>query len=188
MINRKLYDLICNSENDIFRRNHLISSGNSHNLVFRYNINHSITIEAIFGGTSFYAKFNSYEQLRLQFDKKKDFAMLVFLTLMFIMSRNFGSTGRLYCEYLNNYPVQENQKDVNTRRIIVDLADTIRNSVLGNMRPNYIRSEALTTISSERMNNIESELGRLQEAINIFSESLNGELRRRFEALNEREN
>jgi hypothetical protein len=188
MINRKLYDLICNSENDIFQRSALISSGNSHNLVLRYHINRSITIEAIFSGISFYAKFNSYEQLRLQFDKKKDFAMLTFLTLMFIMSRNFGSTGILYCKYLDNYPVQENQENVNTRRITVDLVDTIRNSVLGNIRPNYIRSEALTTISSERMNNIESELGRLQEAINIFGESLNGELRRRFEALNEREN
>lgn len=187
MINRKLYDLIYNSKNDIFYRNLIISSGNSHNLVFKHHINRSITIEAIFGGTNFNAKFNSYEQLRLQFDKKKDFAMLTFLTLMFIMSRKFGSTERLYCNYLDNYPVQENQ-DINTRRITVDLVDTIRNSVLGNIRPNYIRSEALTTISSERMNNIESELGRLQEAINIFSESLNGELRRRFEALNEREN
>lgn len=185
MINRKLYDLICNSENDIFRRSTLISSGNSHNLVFRHSINHSITIEAIFGKTSFYAKFNSYEQLRLQFDKKKDFAMLIFLTLMFIMSRKFGSTERLHFNYLDQYQQEELQ---NTRRITVDLVDTIRNSVLGNIRPNYIRSEALTTISSERMNNIESELGRLQEAINIFSESLNGELRRRFEALNEREN
>lgn len=185
MINRKLYDLICNSENDIFQRSALISSGNSHNLVLRYHINRSITIEAIFGEISFYAKFNSYEQLRLQFDKKKDFAMLTFLTLMFIMSRNFGSTGILYCKYLDNYPQKELQ---NTRRITVDLVDTIRNSVLGNIRPNYIRSEALTTISSERMNNIESELGRLQEAINIFGESLNGEFRRRFEALNEREN
>lgn len=185
MINRKLYDLICNSENDIFRRSTLISSGNSHNLVFRRHINRSIAIEAIFGGTSFYAKFNSYEQLRLQFDKKKDFAMLTFLTLMFIMSRKFGSTKRLYCKYLDNYPQKELQ---NTRRITVDLVDTIRNSVLGNIRPNYIRSETLTTISSERMNNIESELGRLQEAINIFGESLNGEFRRRFEALNEREN
>ena len=184
MINRKLYDLICNSENNIFQRSALISSGNSHNLVLRYHINRSITIEAIFGGTNFNAKFNSYEQLRLQFDKKKDFAMLVYLTLMFIMSRKFGSTERLCCKYLDNYP----QEDINTRRITIDLVDTIRNSVLGNMRPNYIRSEALTTISSERMNNIESELGRLQEAINIFSESLNGELRRRFEALNEREN
>lgn len=188
MINRKLYDLICNSENDIFQRSALISSGNSHNLVLRYHINRSITIEAIFGGISFYAKFNSYEQLRLQFDKKKDFAMLTFLTLMFIMSRKFGSKGNLRCKYLEEYPVQENQEDINTRRITVDLVDTIRNSVLGNIRPNYIRSEALTTISSERMNNIESELRRLQEAINIFSESLNGELRRRFEALNEREN
>ena len=185
MINRKLYDLICNSENDIFRRSTLISSGNSHNLVFRRYINRSITIEAIFGGISFYAKFNSYEQLRLQFDKKKDFAMLTFLTLMFIMSRKFGSTERLHFNYLDQYPQEELQ---NTRRITVDLVDTIRNSVLGNIRPNYIRSEALTTISSERMNSIESELGRLQEAINIFSESLNGELRRRFEALNEREN
>lgn len=188
MINRKLYDLICNSKNDIFRRGTLISSGNSHNLVFRHYINNSITIEAIFGGTSFYAKFNSYEQLRLQFDKKKDFAMLIFLTLMFIMSRKFGSAERLYCKYLDNYSVQENQENVNIRRITVDLVDTIRNSVLGNIQPNYIRSEALTTISSERMDNIESQLGRLQEAINIFSESLNGELRRRFEALNEREN
>lgn len=136
----------------------------------------------------FYAKFNSYEQLRLQFDKKKDFAMLTFLTLMFIMSRNFGSTGILYCKYLDNYPEQENQENVNTRRITVDLVDTIRNSVLSNIRPNYIRSEALTTISNERVNRMESQLGRLQEAINIFSESLNGELRRRFEALNEREN
>lgn len=184
MINRKLYDLIYNSKNDIFYRNLIISSGNSHNLVFKHHINRSITIEAIFGGTNFNAKFNSYEQLRLQFDKKKDFAMLVYLTLMFIMSRKFGSTERLCCKYLDNYP----QEDINTRRITVDLVDTIRNSVLGNMRPNYIRSEALTTISSERMNNIESELGRLQEVINIFSESLNGELRRRFEALNEREN
>lgn len=187
MINRKLYDLICNSKNGIFRRNALISSGNSHNLVFRHLINHSITIEAIFGEISFYAKFNSYEQLRLQFDKKKDFAMLIYLTLMFIMSRKFGSTGILYCKYLDNYPVQENQENVNTRRITVDLVDTIRNSVWGNIRPNYIRSEALTTISSERINNMESQLGRLQEAINIFSESLNGEFRRRFEALNERE-
>lgn len=184
MINRKLYDLIYDSRNNIFRWSNIISTGNSHNLVFRHHINHSITIEAIFGGTNFNAKFNSYEQLRLQFDKKKDFAMLTFLTLMFIMSRKFGSAERLYCKYLNNYP----QEDINTRRITVDLVDTIRNSVLGNMRPNYIRSETLTTISSERMNNIESELGRLQEAINIFSESLNGELRRRFEALNEREN
>lgn len=188
MINHKLYDLICNSKNDIFRRSLIISSGNSHNLVFKHRINSSISIEAIFSGTNFYAKFNSYEQLRLQFDKKKDFAMLIFLTLMFIMSKNFGSTGRLYCKYLDNYPAQENQENVNTRRITVDLVDTIRNSVLSNIRPNYIRSEALTTISSERMNNIESELGRLQEAINIFSESLNGEFRRRFEALNEREN
>lgn len=188
MINRKLYDLICNSENDIFQRSVLISSGNSHNLVLRYHINRSITIEAIFGEISFYAKFNSYEQLRLQFDKKKDFAMLTFLTLMFIMSRKFGSAERLYCNYLDNYPVQENQEDVNTRRITVDLIDTIRNSVWGNMQPNYIRSEPLTTISNERVNRMESQLGRLQEAINIFSESLNGELRRRFEALNEREN
>ena len=188
MINRKLYDLICNSKNDIFQRSALISSGNSHNLALRYHINRSITIEAIFGEISFYAKFNSYEQLRLQFDKKKDFAMLVYLTLMFIMSRKFGSTERLYCKYLDNYPVQENQENVNTRRITVDLVDTIRNSVLSNIRPNYIRSEALTTISNERVNRMESELGRLQEAINIFSESLNGELRRRFEALNEREN
>lgn len=188
MINRKLYDLICNSKNDIFRRSTLISSGNSHNLVFRHHINHSITIEVIFGKTSFYAKFNSYEQLRLQFDKKKNFAMLTFLTLMFIMSRKFGSAERLYCKYLDNYPVQENQEDVNTRRITVDLMDTIRNSVWGNMQPNYIRSEPLTTISSERVNRMESQLGRLQEAINIFSESLNRELRRRFEALNEREN
>lgn len=185
MINRKLYNLICNSKNDIFRRSALISSGNSHNLVFRHHINRSITIEAIFGETSFYAKFNSYEQLRLQFDKKKDFAMLTFLILMFIMSRKFGSAERLYFNYLDNYSAQEN---VNTRRITVDLVDTIRNSVWGNMQPNYIRSEPLTTINSERMNSIESELGRLQEAINIFSESLNGELRRRFEALNEREN
>lgn len=188
MINRKLYDLICNSKNDIFRRSALISSGNSHNLVFRHHINRSITIEAIFGEISFYAKFNSYEQLRLQFDKKKDFAMLTFLTLMFIMSRNFGSAERLCCKYLDNYPVQENQENVNIRQITVDLVDTIRNSVWGNMQPNYIRSEALATISSERINNIESELGRLQEAINIFGESLNGEFRRRFEALNEREN
>lgn len=188
MINRKLYDLIYNSKNDIFYRNLIISSGNSHNLVFKHHINRSIAIEAIFGGINFNAKFNSYEQLRLQFDKKKDFAMLTFLTLMFIMSRNFGSTGILYCKYLDNYPVQENQENVNTRRITVDLVDTIRNSVLGNIRPNYIRSETLTAISSERMNNIESELGRLQEAINIFGESLNGEFRRRFEALNEREN
>lgn len=188
MINRKLYDLICNSENNIFQRSALISSGNSHNLVLRYHINRSITIEAIFGGISFYAKFNSYEQLRLQFDKKKNFAMLTFLTLMFIMSKNFGSTGILYCKYLDNYPVQGNQENVNTRRITIDLVDTIRNSVLSNIRPNYIRSEALTTISNERVNRMESQLGRLQEAINIFSESLNGELRRRFEALNEREN
>lgn len=188
MINRKLYDLICNSENNIFQRSALISSGNSHNLVLRYHINRSITIEAIFGGISFYAKFNSYEQLRLQFDKKKNFAMLTFLTLMFIISKNFGSTGILYCKYLDNYPVQENQENVNTRRITIDLVDTIRNSVLSNIRPNYIRSEALTTISNERVNRMESQLGRLQEAINIFSESLNGELRRRFEALNEREN
>ena len=188
MINRKLYDLICNSENDIFQRSTLISSGNSHNLVFKHHINRSITIEAIFGGTNFNAKFNSYEQLRLQFDKKKDFAMLTFLTLMFIMSRNFGSTRILYCKYLDNYPVQENQENVNTRRITVDLVDTIRNSVWGNMQPNYIRSEPLTTISSERVNRMESQLGRLQEAINIFGESLNGEFRRRFEALNEREN
>lgn len=185
MINRKLYDLICNSKNDIFRRSTLISSGNSHNLVFRHHINHSITIEAIFGETNFYAKFNSYEQLRLQFDKKKDFAMLTFLILMFIMSRKFGSAERLYFNYLDNYPVQEN---VNTKRITVDLVNTISNSVWSNIRPNYILSETLTTISSERMNSIESELGRLQEAINIFSESLNGEFRRRFEALNEREN
>lgn len=184
MINRKLYDLICNSKNGIFRRNALISSGNSHNLVFRHLINHSITIEAIFGEISFYAKFNSYEQLRLQFDKKKDFAMLTFLTLMFIMSRKFGSTERLHFNYLDQYPQEELQ---NTRRITVDLVDTISNSVWSNMRPNYIRSEALTTISSERINNMESQLGRLQEAINIFSESLNGEFRRRFEALNERE-
>ena len=34
--------------------------------------------------------------------------MLVYLTLMFIMSRNFGSTGRLYCKYLDNCPTQEN--------------------------------------------------------------------------------
>ena len=188
MINRKLYDLICNSKNDVFLRNSFISSGDSHNLVFQNHINRSITISAVFSGTRFHAKFNSYEQLRLQFDKKKDFAMLVYLTLMFIMSRNFGSTGRLYCKYLNNYPLQENQENVNIRRITVDLVDTIRNSVLGNIRPNYIRSEALTTISSERINNIESELRRLQEAINIFGESLNGEFRRRFEALNEREN
>lgn len=188
MINRKLYDLICNSKNNIFQRSALISSSNSHNLVLRYHINRSITIEAIFGGISFYAKFNSYEQLRLQFDKKKDFAMLTFLTLMFIMSRNFGSTGILYCKYLDNYPMQENQENVNTRQITVDLVDTIRNSVLSNIRPNYIRSEALTTISNERVNRMESQLGRLQEAINIFSESLNEELRRRFEALNEREN
>lgn len=185
MINRKLYDLIYNSKNDIFYRNLIISSGNSHNLVFKHHINRSITIEAIFGGTNFNAKFNSYEQLRLQFDKKKDFAMLTFLTLMFIMSRKFGSTERLHFNYLDQYQQEELQ---NTRRITVDLVDTIRNSVWSNMQPNYIRSEALTTISSERMNNIESELGRLQEAINIFSESLNGELRRRFEALNEREN
>lgn len=188
MINRKLYDLIYNSKNDIFYRNLIISSGNSHNLVFKHHINRSITIEAIFGGTNFNAKFNSYEQLRLQFDKKKDFAMLTFLTLMFIMSRKFGSTERLCCKYLDNYSVQENQENVNTRRITVDLVDTIRNSVLSNIRPNYIRSEALTTISNERVNRMESQLGRLQEAINIFSESLNGELRRRFEALNEREN
>lgn len=188
MINRKLYDLICNSKNDIFRRSTLISSGDSHCVTFQHYINSSITIKGSFKDVIFDAKFNSYEQLRLQFDKKKDFAMLTFLTLMFIMSRKFGSTERLYCKYLDNYPVQENQEDVNTRRITVDLVDTIRNSVLGNIRPNYIRSEAFTTISSERMNNIESELGRLQEAINIFSESLNGELRRRFEALNEREN
>ena len=188
MINRKLYNLIYNSENDIFRRSTLISSGNSHNLVFRHYINRSIMIEAIFGGISFYAKFNSYEQLRIQFDKKKDFAMLIFLTLMYIMSRKFGSKENLRCKYLDNYPVQENRENVNTRRITVDLVDTIRNSVWGNMQPNYIRSEPLTTISSERMNNIESELGRLQEAINIFGESLNGEFRRRFEALNEREN
>lgn len=188
MINRKLYDLIYNSENDIFQRSALISSGNSHNLVLRYHINRSITIEAIFGGISFYAKFNSYEQLRLQFDKKKDFAMLTFLTLMFIMSRNFGSTGILYCKYLDNYPVQENQENVNTRRITVDLVDIIRNSVWSNMQPNYIRSEPLTTISSERINRMESQLERLQEAINIFSELLNREFRRRFEALNEREN
>lgn len=185
MINRKLYDLICNSKNGIFRRNALISSGNSHNLVFRHLINHSITIEAIFGEISFYAKFNSYEQLRLQFDKKKDFAMLTFLTLMFIMSRKFGSTERLHFNYLDQYPQEELQ---NTRRITVDLVDNIRTAVWTNMQPNYIRSEPLTTISSERMDSIESELGRLQEAINIFSESLNGELRRRFEALNEREN
>lgn len=188
MINRKLYDLICNSGNDIFRISALISSGNSHNLVFKHHINRSITIEAIFSGTNFCAKFNSYEQLRLQFDKKKDFAMLTFLTLMFIMSRKFGSTEKLCCKYLDNYPAQENQENINTRRITIDLVDTIRNSVLSNIRPNYIRSETLTTISSERMNSIESELGRLQETINIFSESLNGELRRRFEALNEREN
>lgn len=188
MINHKLYDLICNSKNDIFRRSALISSGDSHNLVFRYHINRSITIEAIFGEINFCAKFNSYEQLKLQFDKKKDFAMLTFLTLMFIMSRNFGSTGILYCKYLDNYPVQENKENVNTRRITVDLVDTIRNSIWGNMQPNYIRSEPLTTISSERVNRMESQLGRLQEAINIFSESLNGEFRRRFEALNEREN
>lgn len=188
MINRKLYDLIRNSKNDVFLRSSLISSGNFHNLVFRHHINRSITIEAIFGGISFYAKFNSYEQLRLQFDKKKDFAMLTFLTLMFIMSKKFGSAERLCCKYLDNYPMQENQENVNTRRITVDLVDTIRNSVLGNIRPNYIHSEALTTISAERVNMMESQLGRLQEAINIFSESLNGELRRRFEALNEREN
>ena len=188
MINRKLYDLIYNSGNDIFRWSSIISTGNSHNLMFQNHINRSITISAIFNGTSFYAKFNSYEQLRLQFDKKKDFAMLIYLTLMFIMSRNFGSTRRLCCKYLDNYPTQENRENIDTRRVTVDLVDTIRNSVLGNMRPNYIRSEALTTISSERINNIESELGRLQEAINIFSESLNEELRRRFEALNEREN
>lgn len=53
MINRKLYDLICNSKNDVFRRNAVISSGNSHNLVFRHRINRSITIEAIFGEISF---------------------------------------------------------------------------------------------------------------------------------------
>lgn len=188
MINHKLYDLIYNSKNDIFRWSSIISTGDSHNLIFQNHINRSITISAIFKGTSFYAKFNSYEQLRLQFDKKKDFAMLTFLTLMFIMSKKFGSTERLYCKYLDNYPVQENQEDVNIRQITVDLTDTIRNSVLGNIRPNYIRSETLTTISSERVNRMESQLGRLQEAINIFSESLNGELRRRFEALNEREN
>lgn len=185
MINRKLYDLIYNSKNDIFYRNLIISSSNSHNLVFKHHINRSITIKAMFGKTNFNAKFNSYEQLRLQFDKKKDFAMLTFLTLMFIMSRKFGSTERLHFNYLDQYPQEELQ---NTRRITVDLVDTVRNSVLGNIRPNYIRSEALTIISSERINNIESELRRLQEAINIFSESLNGELRRRFEALNEREN
>lgn len=185
MINRKLYDLIYSSKNDIFYRNLIISSGNYHNLVFKHHINRSITIEAIFGGTNFNAKFNSYEQLRLQFDKKKDFAMLTFLTLMFIMSRKFGSTERLHFNYLDQYQQEELQ---NTRRITVDLVDTIRNSVLSNIRPNYISSEALTTISSERMNNIESELRRLREAINIFSESFNGELRRRFEALNEREN
>lgn len=188
MINRKLYDLIYNSKNDIFRWSSIISTGDSHNLIFQNHINRSITISAILGGNSFYAKFNSYEQLKLQFDKKKDFAMLVYLTLMFIMSRNFGSTGRLCCKYLDNYPEQKNQENVNTRRITVDLVDTIRNSVLSNIRPNYIRSEALTTISAERVNMMESQIGRLQEAINIFSESLNGELRRRFEALNEREN
>lgn len=188
MINRKLYDLICNSRNNIFRWSSIISTGDSHNLIFQNHINRSITISAVLKGINFYAKFNSYEQLRLQFDKKKDFAMLTFLTLMFIMSRNFGSTGILYCKYLDNYPVQENQENVNTRRITVDLVDTISNSVWSNMRPNCIRSEALTTISSERINNMESQLRRLQEAINIFSESLNGEFRRRFEALNEREN
>ena len=185
MINRKLYDLICNSKNDVFLRNSFISSGDSHNLVFKRHINRSITIEAIFGETNFNAKFNSYEQLRLQFDKKKDFAMLTFLTLMFIMSKKFGSTERLHFNYLDQYPQEELQ---NIRQITIDLVDTIRNSVLGNIQPNYIRSEALTTISNERVNRMESQLGRLQEAINIFSESLNGELRRRFEALNEREN
>ena len=95
MINRKLYDLICNSRNNIFRWSSIISTGDSHNLIFQNHINQSITISAILKGTSFYAKFNSYEQLRLQFNKKKDFAMLVYLTLMFIMSRNFGSAGKL---------------------------------------------------------------------------------------------
>lgn len=186
MINRKLYDLICNSKNDVFLRNSFISSGDSHNLVFRYHINRSITIEAIFGEISFYAKFNSYEQLRLQFDKKKDFAMLVYLTLMFIMSKKFGSKGKFSCKYLEEYPKEENQIDSN--KIIMAATDAIRTAVWTNMQPNYIRSEALTTISNERVNRMESQLGRLQEAINIFSESLNGELRRRFEALNEREN
>ena len=188
MINRKLYDLICNSKNDVFLRNNFISSGDSHCVTFQHYINSSIGIRGGFKGVIFYAKFNSCEQLRIQFDKKKDFAMLIYLTLMFIMSKKFGSKGNLRCKYLDNYSEQENRENINTRRITVDLVDTIRNSVLGNIRPNYIRSETLTTISSERMNNIESELGRLQEAINIFSESLNGELRRRFEALNEREN
>lgn len=188
MINRKLYDLIYDSKNNIFRWSSIISTGDSHNLIFQNHINQSITISAVFKGINFYAKFNSYEQLRLQFDKKKDFATLIYLTLMFIMSRNFGSAERLCCKYLDNYPVQENQENVNTRRITVDLVDTIRNSVLSNIRPNYIRSEALTTISNERVNRMESQLGRLQEAINIFGESLNGEFRRRFEALNEREN
>ena len=71
MINRKLYDLIYDSGNNIFRWSSIISTGNSHNLVFQNHINRSITISAVFSGTSFHTKFNSYEQLRLQFDKKK---------------------------------------------------------------------------------------------------------------------
>lgn len=186
MINHKLYNLIYNSKNDAFLRNSFISSGNYHCITFHSNINSSIEIRGSFKDIIFDAKFNSYEQLRIQFDKKKDFAMLVYLTLMFIMSKKFGSKGKFSCKYLEEYPKEENQTDSN--KIIMAATDAIRTAVWTNMQPNYIRSEPLTTISSERMNSIESELGRLQEAINIFSESLNGELRRRFEALNEKEN
>lgn len=186
MINHKLYNLIYNSKNDVFLRNSFISSGDSHCVTFQHYINSSITIKGSFKGVIFYAKFNSYEQLRIQFDKKKDFAMLVYLTLMFVMSKKFGSKGKFSCKYLEEYPKEENQTD--SDKIIMAATDNIRTAVWTNMQPNYIRSEALTTISSERVNRMESQLGRLQEAINIFSESLNGEFRRRFEALNEREN
>lgn len=186
MINRKLYDLIYNSKDDIFRRNVVISSGYSHQLIFQHHINRSITITLRVNNIDFKAKFNSYEQLRLQFDKKKDFAMLTFLTLMFIMSKKFGFQSRFSCKYLDNYPEQKNQREDIIRAVTTTLSE-IR-PVWTTNQPNYIRGETLTTINSERMNNIESELGRLRDAINIFSESLNGEFRRRFEALNEREN
>lgn len=186
MINRKLYDLIYNSKNDVFLRNGFISSGDCHCITFQHYINSSIAIKGSFKGAIFDAKFNSCEQLRIQFDKKKDFAMLIYLTLMFIMSKKFGSKGNLRCKYLEEYPKEENQID--SRRITVTLQDAIRNSVWGNMQPNYIRGEELINTQDTRMERVESELTRLQEAVRIFSESLNEEFRRRYEALNEREN
>lgn len=183
MINKKLYDLIYNSKNDVFSRHLTISSGQYHGVMFQRHINSSIVIRGNFNNTIFDAKFNSYEQLKVQFDKKKDFAMLVFLTLMFIVSKKFGTKKSFYCKYLEEYPKENNT----TERMELSFSNNIT-PIWTSVQPNHILSETLTTVQDTRMERVEDQLRRLNEAIEIFSESLSDELRRRYEAANGREN